>query len=137
MNKFMTALSLAALMSVPAVAQDTTVPRTSEMPAATQEMPAAKITGTVSASELLNKAVKNATNENVGDINDLQIGDDGKIAAVIVGVGGFLGLGEKDVALPYDQIAFARDADGALIVTANVTKESLQAMPEWKKKNNY
>jgi sporulation protein YlmC with PRC-barrel domain len=135
MNKFLTTLSLAALMAVPAVAQETTAPKTTTMPSA-QEMPAAKTVSTmgmVSASELLNKSVKNGANDTVGDINDLQIDDNGKIAAVIVGVGGFLGLGEKDVALPYEQLAFTRDGDGGLVITANVTKESLQAAPTWKK----
>ena len=61
-------------------------------------------TGELSASDLLNKSVKNASNESVGDINDLRIDSSGKIAAVIVGVGGFLGLGEKDVALPFEQL---------------------------------
>ncbi len=52
---------------------------------------------------------------------------------MIVGVGGFLGMGEKNVALPYGQLTFARDADGALLVTTKETKESLQSAPEWKK----
>ncbi len=136
MKKFLTAASLVVLMAVPAVAQDTTLPKTGTMPAATDDMGAATkatMAGQVSASELLNKAVKNSANESVGDINDLRIDSNGKIAAVIVGVGGFLGMGEKDVALPYDQLALTRDADGGLIVTAKVTKESLQAAPEWKK----
>jgi hypothetical protein len=80
--------------------------------------------------------VKNAANENVGDINDVRIDNSGKVAAVIVGVGGFLGLGEKDVALTFDQIKLARDSDGNLVVTADATKESLQAAPEYKKPEN-
>jgi hypothetical protein len=87
----------------------------------------------VAASDLLNQKVKNPANETVGDINDLSIGSDGKIAAVIIGVGGFLGMGEKNVSLPYDQLTFSRDANGYLIVTANITKDSLQSAPEWKK----
>jgi len=51
---------------------------------------------------------------------------------VIVGVGGFLGLGEKDVALPFDQLTIARDADNKLVVTSSATKESLEAAPEYK-----
>jgi sporulation protein YlmC with PRC-barrel domain len=93
---------------------------------------AAAVTGEISAEDLLNKSVKNAAGESVGDINDLRI-KGGKVIAAIVGVGGFLGLGEKDVALPYDQLRFARDADGNFVVTADVTKESLQAAPAWKK----
>ncbi len=87
----------------------------------------------VAASDLLNQKVKNPANETVGDINDLSIGTDGKIAAVIIGVGGFLGMGEKNVSLPYDQLTFSRDAKGYLIVTVNITKDSLQSAPEWKK----
>jgi sporulation protein YlmC with PRC-barrel domain len=136
MKKILTTASLVALMAVPAIAQDTTVPKTEAMPAENQELQmdqTAAYSGQLSANDLLNKTVKNGSNESVGDINDVRIDRNGKIAAVIVGVGGFLGLGEKDVALPYDQLSFARDADGALVITANVTKESLQSAPEWKK----
>jgi PRC-barrel domain len=136
MKKLITTASLIALMAVPAIAQDTTVPKPSAMPAENQEMKADTATaysGQLSAADLMNKTVKNGANESVGDINDLRIDSSGKIAAVIVGVGGFLGLGEKDVALPFEQLSFARDADGGLVITANVTKESLQSAPEWKK----
>jgi sporulation protein YlmC with PRC-barrel domain len=106
------------------------------MPAENQELQmdqTAAYSGQLSANDLLNKTVKNGSNESVGDINDVRIDRNGKIAAVIVGVGGFLGLGEKDVALPYEQLSFMRDGDGALVISADVTKESLQSAPEWKK----
>lgn len=137
MRKLISTASLIALMTIPAFAQDT-APKQEAMPSQQQEMTAdpatkqASYAGQISASDLLNKSVKNASNENVGDINDIRIDTSGKIAAVIVGVGGFLGMGEKNVALPYDQLTFAKDADGALVVTADVTKESLQSLPEWK-----
>lgn len=136
MKTFLTSASIIALMAVPALAQETAVPEPATPPAAQQEMPAdtaAVYAGQLSAADLLNESVKNASNENIGDINDIRIDSSGKIAAVIVGVGGFLGLGEKDVALPFEQLSFAQDADGGLLVTAKVTKESLQAAPEWKK----
>jgi hypothetical protein len=135
MKKLITTASLIALMAVPVMAQDT-APNPSAMPAANQNMKAntaSAYSGQLSADDLMNKPVKNGANESVGDINDLRIDSSGKIAAVIVGVGGFLGLGEKDVALPFEQLSFTRDGDGALVITANVTKESLQAAPEWKK----
>lgn len=135
MKKFLTTASLVALMAVPAVAQDTTMPKTSEVPAEAKQMATDKAvySGQMSVNDLINKPVKNASNESVGDINDIRIDSDGNIAAVIVGVGGFLGLGEKNVALPYDQLSFTRDGDGGLVITANVTKESLQSAPEWQK----
>ena len=135
MKKLITTASLVALMAVPAFAQDTTAPAPSATPSqseTTMEKPAAAYKGQLSVNDLINKSVKNAANESVGDINDIRIDADGNIAAVIVGVGGFLGLGEKNVALPYDQLSFMRDSDGSLVVTADVTKDSLQAAPEWK-----
>ena len=69
----------------------------------------------------------------VGDINDLRIDSNGNIVSVIVGVGGFLGLGAKDVALPFNEFSFGRDGAGNVVVTAKVTKERLQSAPEWKK----
>jgi PRC-barrel domain len=94
---------------------------------------AAGLGSEVAASDLLNQKVKNSANETIGDINDLSIGSDGKIAAVIIGLGGFLGMGEKNISLPYDELNFSRDGRGYLIVTVNATKDSIQAAPEWKK----
>ena len=84
-------------------------------------------------SDLLNENVVNDANEKVGDINDVLIDSKGKVAAVIVGVGGFLGMGEKDVALTFDQLSFATDNNDPLIVKTNATKESLQAAPQYTK----
>ncbi len=135
MKTVLTTAALVALMAVPAFA-DSTMQKTTTAPAAQQQMApaeAATSAGELSADDLLDKSVKNASNEAVGDINDIRIDSNGKVAAVIVGVGGFLGMGEKNVALPFNQLAFTRDADGGLVITAKVTKESLQAAPEWKK----
>lgn len=139
MKTILTTASVIALMAGPAFAQDTTMPKPTNTPAAqtdaqTDMAPEATTaySGELSVNDLMNKSVRNANNEAVGDINDIRIGSDGNIAAVIVGVGGFLGLGEKSVALPYEQLAFTRDGEGNLIVTANVTKESLQSSPQWK-----
>ena len=124
-------LATAALVAIalPALAQDpATSPPVDKAPV---EKSAALHSGDVSAKALLNESVKNAADETIGDINDVLIGDNGKISAVIVGVGGFLGMGEKDVALPYDQLVFAKDAGDDLVVTTSATKESLETAPEY------
>jgi hypothetical protein len=119
-------------MTAPAMAQDA-VQRVQEAPVveAVEKKSAAAFSGDVSAKELLSESVVNATNESIGDINDVLIGHGGKIAAVIVGVGGFLGMGEKDVALPYDQLTFSKDGNNNLIVGTSATKESLEDAPEY------
>jgi sporulation protein YlmC with PRC-barrel domain len=91
--------------------------------------------GQISASELLDETVMNEANESVGDVNDVLIDTNGKIASVIVGVGGFLGMGEKNVALSFENLKFAKDKDNDLVVTTNVTKETLQATPAYTKSN--
>ena len=134
MNKLMV-VSLAGLLAVPAIAQDTTpAPTNKAPPAATQpdkSADAKMAAGQISASKLLNESVLNQANESIGDINDVILDNSGKVASVIVGVGGFLGMGEKDVALSFDQLSFATDNDGDLTVTTNATKESLQAAPQY------
>jgi hypothetical protein len=137
MKTLFTAVSLAALMALPAIAQET-APSTGKAPTVAAQpnaAPAAKgekiTSGEISASQLLDESVLNEANETVGDVNDVLITSDGKIAGVIVGVGGFLGMGEKDVALAFDQLSFARDNDNDLVVTTMATKESLQAAPAY------
>jgi hypothetical protein len=130
MKKLLATASIVALTALPAIAQDATAPAVEKVPV---EKSAALQVGGVSAKALLNESVKNAANETIGDINDVIIAGDGKIAAVIVGVGGFLGMGEKDVALPYDQLVFANEAGDDLVVTTSATKESLETAPEYVK----
>jgi sporulation protein YlmC with PRC-barrel domain len=135
MKKLITAISLAAVMAVPAVAQDTKAP-SQAAPSASRSADEAVTTTPaerVLASKLLNESVRNKANETIGDINDVVIDKSGKVAQIIVGVGGFLGLGEKDVALSFDQLSFATDNDGDLTVTTEVTKESLQSAPAYEK----
>ena len=47
--------------------------------------------------------------EKIGDINEVILGQDGKVEAVVIGVGGFLGLGEHNVAVPFDQVKFVEE----------------------------
>jgi sporulation protein YlmC with PRC-barrel domain len=71
--------------------------------------------------------------ERVGEINDLVVGQDGQVAAVIIGVGGFLGVGEKNVAVEYPQLQWTTAADNTERLVLETTKEALNAAPavEW------
>ncbi|WP_081928802.1 PRC-barrel domain-containing protein [Microvirga sp. BSC39] len=60
----------------------------------------------VMASDLIGTRVVGANNESIGDINDVIMDRNGQIMAAVVGVGGFLGIGEKDVAVPFNSLEF-------------------------------
>ncbi|HET7716040.1 MAG TPA: PRC-barrel domain-containing protein [Bauldia sp.] len=84
------------------------------------------------ATNWIGQSLYNANDENLGDINDLLIDKDGTVKAVIVGVGGFLGIGEKDVAIDFDSIEPRTDEDGDVSLYFDATQEQLEAAPEFK-----
>jgi len=65
--------------------------------------------GSWRASKLIGLNVYNEGNEKLGDISELIVDKDGKIKAVVIGVGGFLGLGEHDIAVQMDQLKFVEE----------------------------
>lgn len=67
--------------------------------------------------------------DSIGKIDDLVIGSDGRISHAVLGVGGFLGIGEKNVALPIGDVKFMRQSDGTLVGFVTSTKKQLQDMP--------
>jgi sporulation protein YlmC with PRC-barrel domain len=84
-------------------------------------------------SKLIGAPVKNANRESIGDINDLIIDGEGKVAKVVVGVGGFLGLGERNVVLKMSELDIGMDKNGSLVVRTSLTKAELEQLPVWKK----
>jgi sporulation protein YlmC with PRC-barrel domain len=68
------------------------------------------------ASDFIGERVYGANDESIGEINDVLMDAKGQVAGVIIGVGGFLGLGEKDVALPMSALQF-RDEPPATAAT--------------------
>ena len=107
---FAAALLSAAVISAPAYAQSPQ-PADRAAPAATtagsQEKLALK--GNWRASKLMGLDVYNDANEKLGDINELILDKNGKVAAVVIGVGGFLGMGEHDIAVSMDKLKFVEE----------------------------
>jgi sporulation protein YlmC with PRC-barrel domain len=83
------------------------------------------------ASKLIGADVRNTANEEVGEINEVILDKDGKVAAVVLGVGGFLGMGERQVAVKFKSLRFA-EKDRTPTVTIDTTKDALKSAPEWK-----
>lgn len=86
---------------------------------------------TLSADEFIGTTVYGANDENVGSIGDIILGEDGSAEAVIIDVGGFLGLGTKEVAVGMDNLAFLTDEDGNYYLYTEFTQEQLEAQPEY------
>ncbi len=83
------------------------------------------------ATTLIGKMLYNGTGENaesIGDVNDLVLSPNGEAEAVVVGVGGFLGIGEKDVAVDFERVTWA-ERDGTRWLTTNATREDLENAP--------
>jgi sporulation protein YlmC with PRC-barrel domain len=81
------------------------------------------------ASKLKGMKVRNSAGENLGDLNDIVMDDSGKASVAIVGVGGFLGIGEKDVGVPFGSLTFADANDGTRVARLDTTKEALNSAP--------
>jgi sporulation protein YlmC with PRC-barrel domain len=135
-----TSVTLAALLlAAPlAFAQSTTTPpadRPAAAPAGDMKFYSRQATD-MRATNLIGANVTNMANENVGEINDLVLDKDGKVAAVVVGVGGFLGIGEREVALDYKSLNIKYDPNamtsaGATTIQVNATKDTLKNAPAW------
>lgn len=105
------ALAGTALLATMASAQTPTT----QTPAATGDraagtsMPESSLKGDWRASKVVGLKVYNDENENLGSINDLLMDKGGSIKAVVLGVGGFLGMGQHLVAVPLDKVKFVNE----------------------------
>ncbi len=93
------------------------------------EMPADKI----SADNLIGTTVYGADDANIGKIGDIVLTSDNKVDAVVVDVGGFLGIGSKPVAIGMDKLKFMSDKGGKTYLYTNFTKDQLQAQAAYDK----
>jgi hypothetical protein len=81
---------------------------------------------------LIGETVVTPNNESIGEITDLITNEHGKVVAVLIGAGGFLGIGQKNVAIRFQDIKVSRDENNDLTVTANVTKEMIAQAPDYR-----
>jgi sporulation protein YlmC with PRC-barrel domain len=88
--------------------------------------------GSMRASKIVGSPVYNDHNEKIGSVDDLVIGNDKTLNAV-VSVGGFLGMGSKMVAVPFDKLQFGNEKGSSnnRVVMPGVTKDALSSMPDF------
>jgi hypothetical protein len=142
------ALALSTAIATPALAQSDGTTNSGGMvkqpeqattaPAATMGTAGGFITqaqmGQYRASKLVGVNIYNGKDENIGEVNELIVDGSGKVLAVVIGVGGFLGIGEKSVALKMDGLQISNTAEGAVQLTMDAKKEELASAPSFKSK---
>jgi sporulation protein YlmC with PRC-barrel domain len=84
------------------------------------------------ARVFIGEAVHNAAGETIGDINDLVFNRQGQISTVVVGVGGFLSIGEKGVGVPYSKLTFNVGKSGERVIVVALSKQDLTQAPAFK-----
>ncbi|MEA3535780.1 PRC-barrel domain-containing protein [Rhizobium sp. CC-YZS058] len=90
----------------------------------------------ISANTYIGQSVYTGNDESIGEINDVIFTKDGSVEAAVIGVGGFLGIGEKNVAVPLDKITVAEVPNSDdMKLTTQETADSLKAAPEFKTKS--
>ncbi|TCU72444.1 sporulation protein YlmC with PRC-barrel domain [Bradyrhizobium sp. R2.2-H] len=98
-----------ALLATAAFAQAPTA-TTDKAPTAAATTISTTATGQWRTSKMDGLKVYNEANENIGTINDLLMDKNGDIKIAVIGVGGFLGVGEHLVAVPYEKLKFVNEA---------------------------
>lgn len=81
------------------------------------------------ARVFLGAPVTNREGHTVGDVNDLMFDMAGNISTVVIGVGGFLGMGEKIIAVPFNALTIGSSSDGARTIMLSATKDALKLAP--------
>jgi sporulation protein YlmC with PRC-barrel domain len=87
--------------------------------------------GSLTVTNWYKQDVYDQSDTKIGQIMDVLVGQDGQVSALIVGVGGFLGAGEKDVAVSFNTVK-ATKKDNKIYLTMNTTKDALKAAPGFK-----
>lgn len=89
----------------------------------------------IRAENLTGTAVYGSNDERIGEIGDVILTPEGDVDAAIVDVGGFLGIGEKEVALSMENLSFMTDENDELYLFTDFTQEELEAQPEYDEAN--
>jgi sporulation protein YlmC with PRC-barrel domain len=142
MTRTLLALATASTLSLTvALAQSPTgaPPAPSAAPTASSEMGSAANTITAQkpdewlATRLRGTSVLGSDGVKIGSVDDILIDRSGSIKALVIGVGGFLGIGAKDVAIPFKQFQVVAGTEGkADVLTLSMTKDQLTDAEDFK-----
>jgi len=118
----------ATVIATPLLVQAQGTPQTVQL----TKVDVVKVATGFRASKVIGSPVVNEAGDSVGKVDDVIIGEDGKAPFVVLAVGGFLGIGDKLVVLPYEQL---KTLDRK-IVMPGATKDALKDLPTFKYVSN-
>ncbi|HLZ01698.1 MAG TPA: PRC-barrel domain-containing protein [Bradyrhizobium sp.] len=124
MKRIAVTATMATVLSTAALAQSATPPEATH---ALTSLPADAVTVT----DYYKQNVYDPSETKIGEVADVLVDKDGRAVAVIVSAGGFLGAGEKDVAVPFSAVRRTQ-RDGKWYLVMNATKDALKAAPGYK-----
>jgi hypothetical protein len=87
-------------------------------------------TAEVKGARLIGADLVNTVNDKLGDVDEVLVTTDGRVNAVVVAMGGVLGLGERKVVVPWERLRFSSQGND-LVVKTDLSRETLNAMPEY------
>jgi sporulation protein YlmC with PRC-barrel domain len=122
MSKLALTTAIIAVLSVPAFAD------TMSNAHMLRQMPAESVTVT----DWYKQSVYDPSNNKIGEVMDVLLDKSGKVTSLIVGVGGFLGVDEKDVAVPFDSVQVTNKNNNKWYLVMNTTKDALKSAPGFK-----
>ena len=126
MSKLALTTALLAVLSIPAFADTMSNAR----------MMTAMPSDSVTVTDWYKQSVYDPNNNKIGEVMDVLVDKSGKVTSLIVGVGGFLGVDKKDVAVPFDAVHVTNKDNNKWYLVMNTTKEELKSAPGFKYDRN-
>ena len=125
LHKLAIVAAVAATITSTAFAQQPTTTTTTAVTPATTQVLTTLPQDVTTVANYYKQNVYDPSDTKIGQISDVLLNKEGKVNAFIIGVGGFLGVGEKDVAVPFDAV-HATEKDGKWYLTMSATKDALK-----------
>ncbi len=122
MSKVLYATAVIAVLAVPAIADTMSNAR----------MMGQMTSDSVTVTDWYKQNVYDPNDNKIGEVMDVLIDKSGKVTSLIVGVGGFLGAGEKEVAVPFDAVHVTNKDNNKWYLVMNTTKDDLKSAPGFK-----
>jgi hypothetical protein len=116
-------------------ADDPAAPPPAKPPAAQKEPappPSVTVIGARDAHGILGRDVRSAANEDMGRIVDVIVDREGTVRAAVIDFGGFLGVGSRKIVVDWNALHFSQVANKSDSITLELTKEQVNAAPEYK-----